>query len=100
MAYLDPINPFQAWILSAEEMLQGQVMTSLQKQVLQNERSALANKRISLRYDPEHPLKFQQEDAELQGQLGILSYILETSELAEKLLSNGQALQIHFNSQD
>ena len=90
MAHLDHNNPFQAWVLSPEEQLQGQVLTNLQKQVIQNERTALANKRIALQFDPEHPLKFQQEDAELQGQIGILSYLLEMSLSAEKILNDGR----------
>lgn len=94
MATLDPQNPFQGWILTPEELLQGQVFTSLQKQVLQNERATLAAKRISLQFDPEHPLKFQQADAELQGQIGIISYLLEMSTAAETALNNGRPVQI------
>ncbi len=94
MAHLDHNNPFQGWILSPEELLQGQVLTSLQKQVLQNERATLASKRISLQFDPEHPLKFQQADAELQGQIGIISYLLEMSTAAETVLNNGRPNQI------
>ncbi len=90
MAHLDHNNPFQAWVLSPEEQIQGQVLTSLQKQVLQNEMATLASKRISLQFDPEHPLKFQQEDAELQGQIGILSYLFEMSLRAEKILNDGR----------
>lgn len=100
MAHLDPNNPFQAWVLSPEELLQGQVLTSLQKQVIQNERAAIACKRNALKYDPEHPLKFQQEDAELQGQIGILSYLLEMSIAAETALNNGRPTQIVISSQE
>lgn len=94
MAHLDPTNPFQAWVLSPEEYLHAQVLTSLQKQYLQNERAVLANKRIALRYDPEHPQKFLQADAELQGQIGILSYLLEMSHSAETMLNNGRPTSI------
>lgn len=100
MATLDHNNPFQGWILSPEELLQGQVLTSLQKQVIQNERATLASKRISLRFDPEHPLKFQQEDAELQGQIGILSYLLEMSIVAETTLNNGRPNHIVIETQE
>lgn len=100
MAHLDPQNPFQAWVLSGEETLQGQILTSLQKQVIQNERAALANRRISLKFDPEHPLKFQQEDAELQGQIDILSYLLEMSSAAETIVNQGRQSEIHISSQE
>ncbi len=100
MAHLDYTNPFQSWVLTQEEILQGQVLTSLQKQVIQNERAALANKRIALKFDPEHPLRFQQEDAELQGQIGILSYLLEMSLAAETILNQGRSQEIHLNSQE
>lgn len=100
MAHLDPINPFQAWVLSDEEKLQGYVLTTLQKQVLQNERCALANRKINLQFDPEYPLKFQQEEAELKGQIGIITYLLEMSDSAAATLTNGTANQVHINSQE
>lgn len=100
MAHLDQQNPFQAWVLSQEEIIRGQVLTTLQKQVIQNERAALANKRISLKFDPAEPLKFQQEDAELQGQIGILSYLLEMSSAAETIINQGRQSEIHLNSQE
>lgn len=99
MAHLDHNNPFQSWVLSDRETIQGQVLTSLQKQVIQNERAALANKRIALTFDPEHPLKFQQADAELQGQIGILSYLLEMSASAETLLNQGRPTEIHLSQE-
>ena len=97
MATLDHTNPFQGWILSPEEQLQGQVLTSLQKQVIHNERTAYLSMRVNLKFDPEHPLKFQQEDAELQGKIGALSYLLEMSIIAETTLNNGRPNQIVIN---
>lgn len=99
MAHLDHNNPFQGWILSPEELLQGQVLTTLQKQVIQNERATLAAKRISLKFDPECPAVFQQADAELQGQIGILSYLLEMSIIAETTLNGGRPNQIVISSE-
>ena len=100
MAHLDPQNPFQAWVLSDEEKLQGYVLTSLQKQVLQNERCTAANQKIALDFDQEQPLKFAQEEAELKGKIGIISFLLEMSDSAEKILSNGKSTQVHLNSQE
>lgn len=100
MAHLDPQNPFQSWVLSPEEILQGRILTSLQKQVIQNERAALACKRNALKFDPEHPLKFQQEDAELQGQIYILSDLLEMSSAAETIVNQGRQSEIHIFSQE
>jgi hypothetical protein len=98
MAHLDHNNPFQAWILSPQEVLQGQVLTSLQKQVIQNERAALANERIMLKFDPEHPLNFQQRDAELQGQILLLTHMLFKSESAEIEINGGRPNQIVINT--
>jgi len=89
MAQIDPHNVFQSWVLSPKEILQGSIFSGLQKQYLQNERAKLAHERITLSYDAEHPTKFMQRDAELQGQIGILTYLLEMSESAEKLASPG-----------
>lgn len=100
MAYLNPVNPFQSWVLSNKETLQGQVLTTLQKQVIQNEIASLANERISVKFDPEHPMLFQQRDAELQGQIGILSYLLEMSNAAETALNDGRNPQNHIHSQE
>lgn len=101
MATLDYTNPYQAWILSPEEQLQARVLTSLQKQFIQNERVALLSRKANLRLDPEHPLPFIQEEAELQGQIGILGYLLAESESAETALNGGRpAFVVVQNSQE
>ncbi len=87
MAQLDPSNPFQAWVLSENEILQGSIFSNLQKQCLQNERAKLAAERINLKFDPSHPQEFIQQDAELQGKILLLGSLIDFSAHAEKLVN-------------
>mgnify|MGYP007071573929 CR=1 FL=1 len=96
MAQLDPSNPFQAWKLSEQEILQGSIFSNLQKQCLQNERAKLAAERINLKFDPANPQEFIQQDAELQGKIGLLGYLIDLSDSAEKLVNpTNQSLVIN-----
>ncbi len=72
MATLDPTNRFQSWILSPQEFLQGGMLTTLQKQVIQNQISQIANQKINLVFDPLNPQRFIQEEAGLSGQIAAL----------------------------
>jgi hypothetical protein len=97
MAFLNHDNPFQAWTMSQDEAIQSRIFTTLQKQHIQNQIAQLAAERISLKIDPLNIQAFMQRDAELQGQIGILQYLLTLSVDAEKLLNPGQQ-PIHVNS--
>jgi hypothetical protein len=73
-------NSFTQYALTPEQELQGSVLTPLQLMVLHNQLTALAEEKISLKFDPDNIYSFAQREAELTGQIGILRYLIETSE--------------------
>lgn len=86
MATLNHDNPFQSWVLTPEEELLGTILTLNQKQVIQNRIAQYAQEKIRLKYNPSEPLKFLQEDAELQGQILVLQNLIDMSSEAESQL--------------
>jgi hypothetical protein len=94
MATLNPTNQFQSWTLTPEEFLQGGLLTSLQKQVIQNQIAQVAAQKINLEFIPTEPLQFAQQEAHLRGQLDALSYLLTLSEEAEVQLSGQRSLEL------
>lgn len=90
MATLSTNNLFQSWNLSPEEFLQGGLLTSLQKQVIQNQIASVATQKINLPFTPSEPLAYAQQEAHLRGQIDALTYLLTLSEEAERQ-SSGQA---------
>lgn len=83
MAVLNTENPFQSWILTEDEAIEGAILTITQKQCIQNQISTLANERINLETDPTQPLKTIQQEAYLKGQIASLQYLLTLSAAAE-----------------
>ena len=75
-------NLFQTFELSDEEILSGQTLSSTQKKVIQNEISALANQKILLKVDPANIHVFIQQEAEMQGRILALQWLITRSELA------------------
>ena len=94
MATLSTINQFQSWVLTPEEFLQGGLLTSLQKQVVQNQIASVATQKINLAFTPSDPLSFAQQEAHLRGQIDALSYLLTLSEEAETQLSGQRPLEL------
>ena len=94
MAILNPTNQFQSWNLTPEEFLQGGLLTSLQKQVIQNQIASVATQKINLTFTPADPLSFAQDEAHLRGQIDALSYLLTLSEQAEFQLSGQRPLDL------
>lgn len=86
MSVLSP-SPFCSYQLTNEEFTQGSILTTLQKQCIQNQISEAAIKKLNLRVDPLNPLSNLQEEAELQGTILALQYLLTLSESAELKLS-------------
>lgn len=76
-------SPFERYTLTDEEARQGSLLTALNKAVIHNLRTDYALERLKVRYDPEAPEKFLQEEAELAGMLTVLDYILAIAEVAE-----------------
>ena len=73
--------------LTDEEALQGAILTLVQGAVIQNEIAQVAEEKLALRFDPEHPSLFMQEEAYKSGQIAALKYRLECSLVAREELS-------------
>ena len=78
MATLLP-NIFSSYELTKEEEQAGSTLTTANQQSIQNLIATSAQLKVNLTYDPESPLKFMQEEARLNGEIGILTYLLEVS---------------------
>jgi len=89
MGMLSSNNIFQSWELSEAEVREGTVLYTLQKQVLQNRLAIAAAERVLLPFSPENI----QRDAELQGEIRTLRWILDESERIE--LENSLVQQKH-----
>jgi len=99
MASLNPENPFQLWILSDRETLQGAILTALQKQVIQNQIAYAALSKINLNFDPANPQVFIQEEALYKGKMQALEGLLIASSEAEAKLDPGlQKVNINTGS--
>jgi hypothetical protein len=94
MATLNQSNQFQSWNLTADEYLQGGLLTLTQKQVIQNQIASVAIQKINLQYIPDTPLEFAQQEAHLRGQLDALNYLLTLSEEAERQLTGQRPLDL------
>ena len=86
-------SSFSSFNLSPNDQLTGACLNQLQKQVIQNHISAVAEQIIALEYNPADPGKFLQDDAALKGQLAAFRFLLQSSEDAEEQLRH-QALNL------
>lgn len=86
MSFLIP-SAFCSYQLTDEEFTQGSLLTTLQKQCIQNQISEAAIKKLNLKVDPMNPLSNLQQEAELQGTILSLQYLLTLSESAELKLT-------------
>ena len=80
-------NSFVSYALTTAEEQAGTILSQPQKMVLQNKLCQLAETKLRLTFDPDNIQKYLQEEAELQGQLGILTWILESSSQVESQLA-------------
>jgi len=78
---------FQNFHLTPEEQRQSCLFTALNKAYLHNLRTGCALERLDITFDPANPLRFSQQEAELQGRIGIINTILADAEAAELNLS-------------
>ena len=87
MARLIP-NAFSSWELTENEEHQGSMFTITQLQVLQNTLSNIANEKIMLIFDTSKPEAFIQDNAYKDGQIEILTWLIDTSVTLSELPSN------------
>lgn len=83
MAVLNTDSPFQSWVLTEDEAIEGAILTITQKQCIQNQIAGLAMERINLELDPAQPLKTIQQESFLKGQIFALQYLLTLSSSSE-----------------
>jgi hypothetical protein len=80
MSFLLPTS-FTCHSLTSEEQSNGQSLTDNNIKVIQNLICDAAEKRIAMVLDPLNPVAYAQEAAEIQGQIGILKFLLECSQV-------------------
>lgn len=80
MATLDPANRFQSFLLSPEERIQGSILNYLQIACIKNQIATLAMEKVNLPFLDVN----KQREAELQGSINSLEYLLSLSEAAEQ----------------
>ena len=69
-------SQFIEYEFSEEELNTLPGFTLEQRQFLQNELAAAVSEKVALTFDPEHPQLFMQTEAELQGKMNVLKYLL------------------------
>lgn len=72
-------STFTRYQLQPEEIAAGAQLTNSNQYLIQNLICDAAEERLNLRFDPLNPLAFAQREAELQGQINILKYLVELS---------------------
>ena len=74
------------WELTEKEALTGQLLTDLNKKVLQNLKNQHFQRRFNLSPDPQNYEAFIQQEAELRGAIVLIETLLDNSAQAEKQL--------------
>ena len=72
----NPDSSFLSYSLTQQEIVEGSTFNSAQRAVIQNLIAESAEEKVALKYDPQNPMSFVQAEAELQGKIGILKYLL------------------------
>lgn len=76
-------TPFKSYELTASEETAGKIFSIPQKLVLHNLLFTYAMEKLNLKYDPNEPMVFMQTEAELQGQINLLQFLLDESDATE-----------------
>ena len=76
MPKLKQDSQFIEFEFSEEELKVLPGFTFEQRQFLQSELAAAVSEKVALTYDPEHPQRFMQQEAEVQGKMNVLRYLL------------------------
>jgi hypothetical protein len=75
-------NSLTTYELTPSESHEGQILGALNYCVIQNLKAQYVEEKLNLLFDPEHPLKYAQQEAYLSGQIDVLNYILSSHEEA------------------
>lgn len=73
-------NTFTLYSFTSEEEIIANTFSEIQLARLRNELALVAQEKVNLKYDPEHPMQFLQQEAELQGKMGVLNYLIQAHE--------------------
>jgi hypothetical protein len=76
-------NVFTSYELSQGEEEAGQIFTLEQKMVLQNKLAMIAQDKINMPFTPNDIQSYLQREAEATGQMGIIQWLLDTSQITE-----------------
>jgi len=85
-------NKFAQWELTPLETKVACQFNELQIALIQNEIARAALEKLALTFDVTNPLLFAQQEAELQGQIEVLEYLLSLN----SILSNSNSLEGDF----
>lgn len=87
MATLLP-SVFSRWkFQNDEEELRACVLSESNVQFMQNEMCIQAQLHMNIKFDPNNPMEFVQQEAELKGKIQILQWLLDASEAAVTALA-------------
>lgn len=76
------VNNFTEYELTEEELLQSHILNELQTKLLQTRLAQSSLQRLSIKVDTNNIQAFIQEEAELKGEVNILTWLLEASKAA------------------
>ena len=82
------------YILTKDEERVAYTFTNLNLMAIQNEIAIASEEKLALKYNPQNPMEFVQQEAELQGKIGILKFLLAQHEEAQS-----RNLQLKLESQ-
>lgn len=77
------VGTFTHWELTNQEVLAGSILTTDQKNLLQNELAQIAEQKLAIEFDSKDPTKFAQNEAFLSGQMSIIRVMLIRSDESE-----------------
>lgn len=84
------VNKFTSWEFTPIELKVASTFNDLQIKLIQTQIAAAAEEKIALTYDPLNPVVFAQREAELQGNINALEYLLALSQSLSQSQSEGE----------
>jgi tRNA G18 (ribose-2'-O)-methylase SpoU len=90
MSKIDPTSTFLKYELNDDEKRIAHLFTQENIYGIKNLIAQAAEEKITLKFDPDKVMAFVQREAELQGQINILNYLLQ---LHEETINNALADQ-------